>query len=335
MAPASSPAPPAGPLRDGSGAARRGALTTATAAVAVAAALILLPGLHQVTRLLGHCSPAWLAIAVVLESASCAGFVAVISSLFAQVPRPLSRRLAWVELGANVVLPAGGVSGLTLAAWVLRRRGLPIAATVRTSTAVFALTSVPNFVAVALVGCGMWSGLLPGSHRFALTGLPALAATSGLAAAGLVTGCKLTGNVAIGLEGLTLLQQALREARAHLVWRDRAAWGAFAYWAFDNAVLLVGLWSVGEHVAVSDVLMAYLLGQLGSLLPTPGGIGVLEGGLIGCLVLFGVEAAPAAAAVLLYRVVSLVVPLIGGVVASRALWRFRRCDEDTSYLPSA
>jgi hypothetical protein len=59
-------------------------------------------------------------------------------------------------------------------------------------------------------------------------------------------------------------------------------------------------------------VMGYLVGSLAGALPIPAGLGVLEGGLIGALVLYGAPAAPAAAAVLLYRGISLSVPIALG-----------------------
>jgi uncharacterized membrane protein YbhN (UPF0104 family) len=49
-------------------------------------------------------------------------------------------------------------------------------------------------------------------------------------------------------------------------------------------------------VPIGVVLMGYLIGQMGGLLPIPGGVGGIDGGLIGALVVFGAPAAPAAAA---------------------------------------
>ena len=51
------------------------------------------------------------------------------------------------------------------------------------------------------------------------------------------------------------------------------------------------------------------------MLPVPGGIGGVEAGLIGTLVLYGTAAGPAAAAVLVYRAISLSVPLALGAGA--------------------
>jgi uncharacterized protein (TIRG00374 family) len=67
--------------------------------------------------------------------------------------------------------------------------------------------------------------------------------------------------------------------------------------------------------------MAYLLGQMGGLLPIPGGIGGIDGGLIGTFVVYGVAAAPTAAAVLAYRLILFWLPLVVGAVAFNNLRR--------------
>jgi uncharacterized protein (TIRG00374 family) len=97
--------------------------------------------------------------------------------------------------------------------------------------------------------------------------------------------------------------------------------GAIGYWAFDNAVLWATFHAVGAHVPLSVVLMGYLIGQLGGALPLPGGVGGIDGGLIGTLIVYGAPAAPAAAAVLAYRVILFWLPLIGGAIAFLGLRR--------------
>ena len=77
--------------------------------------------------------------------------------------------------------------------------------------------------------------------------------------------------------------------------------GAIGYWAWDNAVLWATFHAFGVSVPLSIVLMGYLIGQLGGLLPLPGGIGGIDGGLIGTLIVYGAPAATTAAAVLAYR----------------------------------
>jgi uncharacterized membrane protein YbhN (UPF0104 family) len=63
-------------------------------------------------------------------------------------------------------------------------------------------------------------------------------------------------------------------------------------------VLWVTFHAVGADVPLSVVLMGYLIGQLGGLLPLPGGVGGIDGGLIGTLVVYGAPAAATATAVL-------------------------------------
>ena len=97
--------------------------------------------------------------------------------------------------------------------------------------------------------------------------------------------------------------------------------GAIGYWAFDNAVLWATFHAFGVVPPLTIVLMGYLIGQLGGLLPLPGGVGGIDGGLIGTLVVFGAPAAATAAAVLAYRVILFWLPLIGGAVAFASLRR--------------
>jgi uncharacterized protein (TIRG00374 family) len=69
------------------------------------------------------------------------------------------------------------------------------------------------------------------------------------------------------------------------------------------------------------ILMGYLIGQLGGLLPLPGGIGGIDGGLIGTLIVFGTPAAVTAAAVLAYRLILFWLPLVAGGPMFISLWR--------------
>ena len=58
--------------------------------------------------------------------------------------------------------------------------------------------------------------------------------------------------------------------------------------------------------------MAYLIGELGGLIPVPGGIGGVDAGLVGTLLLYHVSLTSAAGAVLLYRAIALWIPAIVG-----------------------
>jgi uncharacterized membrane protein YbhN (UPF0104 family) len=61
--------------------------------------------------------------------------------------------------------------------------------------------------------------------------------------------------------------------------------------------------------------MSYFVGQLANVLPLPGGIGGVEGGMVAALVAFGEPAGLALAAVLTYRAFAFWLPVAPGAVA--------------------
>ena len=98
--------------------------------------------------------------------------------------------------------------------------------------------------------------------------------------------------------------------------------GAAGYMLFDVAMLGVCFAAFGHDVPPAGVLLvAYIIGQLGSLIPIPGGIGGVDGGLIGTLVLYGVDAGDAAVAVIAYRGLLLTIPAALGLPALAVLRR--------------
>jgi uncharacterized membrane protein YbhN (UPF0104 family) len=96
------------------------------------------------------------------------------------------------------------------------------------------------------------------------------------------------------------------------------------------AVLVVCLRTLGVHesqVTLTEAFAAWTFVRLlGSLPITPGGLGVVELGLTGALVGFGGPNDAVVAAVLLYRVVTIVPTLVLGLVAG-ALWKRMRPHE--------
>ena len=91
----------------------------------------------------------------------------------------------------------------------------------------------------------------------------------------------------------------------------------------DYLALIACLRAVGTEPNPSLVLLAYVAASLLGMLPfTPGGLGFVEAGLVGMLVLAGVGATDAAVATLAYRLVSFWLPIpVGG--GGWALFRYR------------
>ncbi|MDX6678290.1 MAG: hypothetical protein QOE31_2342 [Solirubrobacteraceae bacterium] len=291
----------------------------------VAGVISAVPGLDEISRPLSHASASWLAAAIGLEYLSCTGYVLTILLAF---PRGRSRptaRLAWAELAANAVLPAGGLGGLGLGAWVLTRKGVASARIAERSTVVFMLTSAANVAALVLVGLGLWLGLLNGPRAITLTLLPAAIGLAAFAAAlaGARTAERIAGRIRRPqlASTFTSLARGVQATSAELRRGDWKLVGAVAYFAFDVATLAATFAAIGVHPPIAAITMAHLVGQLAGSIPIPGGLGVVDGGLVAALVLYGVALAPATAAVLLYRAIALGLPAILGSIAFLILRR--------------
>jgi hypothetical protein len=97
--------------------------------------------------------------------------------------------------------------------------------------------------------------------------------------------------------------------------RDPLALGAIAWWGFDIATLWASFQAFGGAPAVGVVVMAYFVGMLANVLPLPGGIGGVDGGMIGAFIAFGVAAPLAVVAVLVYRAFAFWLPTVPGAIA--------------------
>src|SRR3954452_3873822 len=150
--------------------------------VALAVALLTgpLPGLGGVRERFSEAEPLWLAALFFLELASCLSFVIAFRGVFcARLGWRFSYEIGMAEQGTNVLLPAGGVGGLALGAWALRQGGMSAGRIARRSVAFFVLTSAPNFICAAVLGCALGAGIISGPGPLILTwtlGLLALAA---------------------------------------------------------------------------------------------------------------------------------------------------------------
>jgi len=302
---------------------RRRAVQLLAVFVAVGLVAWLAPGLGSVRTRLAHADAGWLALGVALEVASCVSYVAMFRPVFCpQMARRTSVELALAELGVGSLLPAGGLGGLALGVWALRRGGMPVDQIARRSVAFFLIKCAANFVAVAVVGVVLWLGVGP-SLSPALTILPAVLAVATMgtvAALPALLGRAKSGRLVA--RGARALADGVREA-LRLLRRGQPAvvLGSLGYWAFDNMVLWACFHAFGVSPALTVILMGYLIGQLGGLLPLPGGLGGVEGGLVGTLVVYGVSLTDAIAAVLAYRVIQFWIPLLIAVPAFVGLQR--------------
>ena len=244
--------------------------------------------------------------------------------------------VATAQLASNAVgrvLPGGGATATAFASSMLQRAGIDTgeAATAfgassllqTAATLALPLLALPAIIAGAPVAHSLATAATLGAVLFAL-----------LVAAGAVA---LTTDepVELGGHGVEWVLNHTTRRKDHvtgvseqlLVERDfvrrtlgsrwqQALAAAAGSTLFDYLALLAALRAVGASPHPSLVLLAYTSAQVLALIPlTPGGLGFVEGGLVGTLELAGVPAANAVAATLVYRIASYWLALPAGAIA--------------------
>jgi uncharacterized protein (TIRG00374 family) len=91
---------------------------------------------------------------------------------------------------------------------------------------------------------------------------------------------------------------------------------ACGFWIFDMLCLYATFRAFGEHLGFGYLAVGYVVAYaIGTLAPTPGGLGAIEGILIALYVSFGVPSATAVAVVLVYRLINFWLPIPPGFIA--------------------
>ena len=284
---------------------------------------------HVPARLIAGCA-VWIGLAAGLELLSVVGFIVTFKLVFgAGLGWRKSTEAALRGLGASTVLPAGGLVGPALGVRATDDKRVALSRLSRSTVTFVILTNAAGVILLAVLGLGLWLGLAPGPHSALLT-LPASGVALLLVAAVWVVAraprtrsasdaeCPRRAHRRLLAASAAAVRGGAAESVRLLAGRDWKLLGALAYYAFDNAVLWAAFAAYGRTPPLTVIVMGYLVGSLGATLPVPAGLGVVEGGLIGALVLYGSPAEAAAAAVLLYRGISLSLP----VALSAYAWGF-------------
>ncbi|MEA2480284.1 MAG: hypothetical protein QOJ07_2206 [Thermoleophilaceae bacterium] len=301
---------------------RQGVISIVVLSLLTAGVVLAVPGLSDVGARLGDVGAGWVVVAIVLELMSCLGYVLSFQLVFHRTPMRFAARVAWSELAFGAVVPAGGAGGAAVGAWIFRAKGFPLSRIAERTAVLFLLTSAVNVAVLGTVGLAALTGLFAAPDAIWLSALPAavgLGAIAGfIALARLVPRLVKWGPIArrtrlaAGLEGFA---RSIRETQRLLTRPTLGLLGAFGYLAFDIALMWVAFHAVGFDPPFVALVLGYQVGYLSNLIPVPGGIGVLDGGLIGALALYGIPAEFSAPAVLLYHAAWLWVPTVLGSIA--------------------
>jgi len=326
--------------------ARRAALPAALAAVVVAALVVAGGPLQAFADAFARAleaDPRWVVAAAVFELLSFGGYIALLWLVGGRAtPRLDLRASANVTLGgaaATRLLPTGGIGGVALTLWALRRTGLGTRGATRTLLAFLVLLYAVFLVSIAVAGGVLALGLARADGPVALAAIPAVAAAAAIAVA-LLLGARATDPLAargrVPVAAATL-GAAVRDALGHLRSGDVRLLGAPAWWAFDAAVLWAMLNAFGAPPALAVVVLGYFLGQVFNTIPIPGAV---SGGMVGVMIAFGVEADHALVSVLAYRSIAIWLPTpiglaaIGGLRRTVAGWKRTPAPEHVTTLPT-
>jgi len=91
---------------------------------------------------------------------------------------------------------------------------------------------------------------------------------------------------------------------------------ACLFWLFDMLCLWCTFAAFGETISLGHLLVGYVIAySIGTLAPTPGGLGAVEGIMIALYVSFGLPSAVVVAVVLVYRIINFWLPIPPGFIA--------------------
>lgn len=304
-----------------------GVISLAVLVAIVVGLLLAVPGLHSVARTVTRMPIGLVLVAIGCEVLSCVGYIIAFLQVFRRAPVRFGARVALSELAFNAAVSLGGAGSVAVGAWLLVERGASPSRVAERSAVLFLLTSAINLITFVLAGLALLTGVLPGPHNPLLSAVPAgvgtvvflfFLALPGIIDRGLAR--RLPKAIRVLLETTAA---SIRDTRRLLLSPDWRIVGAIGYLWFDIAVLVVCFAAVGMEPPLAALVLAYQIAYLSNFVPIPGGIGVLDGSMVGALVLYGAKATAAAAATLVYHAISLWVPAMWGTVAFILLRRTR------------
>jgi uncharacterized membrane protein YbhN (UPF0104 family) len=319
-------------LRAAGGHLRKKALKLLGYVVVAYLIMRLIPSLKAALTSLEQVRWQWVLAAVAIETLSELGFVVSWRAIVDPEDvlgsdgrgEHMDSRVAWLQLGGGMLVPGGTLSSVGVGAWILHHFGMPNKLIAERQFNLQFLNTSIDALALIVFGVGLAIGVFAGESKLTLTLVPAVVAAIGLAAALLIARSgaryakraqKVHPKAATAIEALT---NAVEDTKQLLTHRGglKAVLGAVGYLGFDVLVLWSAFLAIDAHPTptFAVVLMAYIIGALGGSIPLPAGAGSIAG-MVGALILYGVDHNAAVAAVILYQAIGQLVPLVGGGIA--------------------
>ena len=300
-----------------------------------------LAGLGDTWKRIDQGDPWWLGLALAFELLSFGGYIVLFRTVFVRGESRIdwreSYQITMAGLAATRLFAAAGAGGVALTAWALRRSGMPARIVACRMVAFMAVLYAVYMAALVVGGIGLRTGIFPGPSPFAVTIVPAI-----FGAVAIIVFLSVSllpvdierrlGELSRGPNWVRRWARRLATVPASMgtgvrtaldLARDRrlGLLGAVTWWGFDIAVLWACFHAFGEAPPTAVIVMAYFVGMLANTLPIPGGIGGVDGGMIGTFLAFDVSGGLAVVAVLTYRAFAFWLPTIPGVIAYLQLRR--------------
>jgi uncharacterized membrane protein YbhN (UPF0104 family) len=289
-------------------------LGTAIVGVLSVGGLLVVAPPAQVITAITDMNPVWLLAAGALELGSCLSYVVVFRRFFPEPPRSVSREVAWLAMGAGAVLPGGNFSSAATTGWLLRHHGIGARSLIERCGALLCFLTLFGFFINGIAGAFLLLGFGHGPHDLAHAGIPILVSL-------FVIACAATAML-IGRRYGARAPAVARSAAASLEGAWAALWrthwrmlGAAGFLCLDMAALWAACRATGHPIGPVALAVAYFIGYLATMIPVPAGLGVLDSGLAGALVLYGFSPAASVGAVLVYHALAVWIPGTGALAA--------------------
>jgi uncharacterized membrane protein YbhN (UPF0104 family) len=268
----------------------------------------------QVIRSIADMNPVWLLVAVALELGSCLSYVVVFRRFFPEPQRAVGRRVAWIAMGAGAVLPGGNFSSAATTGWLLRDHGIGTRRLLERCGALLCFLTLFGFFVNGVAGTFLLVGIGHGPHDLEHSGVPILVSLTviGLACAAMLIARRHHARAPAAARSMAASLEGAWDSMSTPHWRML---GAAGFLLLDIAALWAACRATGHQLGAVALAVAYFIGYLATMIPIPAGLGVLDSGLAGALVLYGYSPAASVGAVLVYHAIAIWVPGLGGLIA--------------------
>jgi uncharacterized protein (TIRG00374 family) len=295
--------------------------------VSLALLLPALADLPEMWRRVTGGSPGWLLAAFAFEVVSFVGHIVLFQAVCldgrSRIDFRASTQITLAGHAATRLFASAGAGGVALTAWAMRKAGMERAQVASRMTTFLVLLYSVYMVALVVGGLGLWLGILPGDAPLAMTLIPAAFGALVIAVALLLPrahaplarraeSSRIAAKLAPASEAIGA---GVRDAASFARGGHLGLVGALLWWAGDIAVLWACFHAFGVAPEVAVVVVAYFVGMLANTLPLPGGVGGVDGGMIGAFIAFGVDPGLTVLAVLAYRGFAFWLPILPGVFA--------------------